>query len=43
MLASTDGRKIADMMSSKGGEGRLCTISLKGVVSLFKVRDEQSL
>ena len=40
MLASTDGSKVMDMMQSKAYDGRLCTISLKGIVSLFKVKDE---
>ena len=38
MLASTDGRSF-----ETSTVGRLCTISLRGNVSLFKVKDEQSL
>ena len=53
MLASTDGKEeesgpqphsqMALMMQAPQVQGRICTISLKGVVSLFKVKDEQSL
>ena len=41
MLASTDGRSSDQIQQD--GAGRLCTVSLKGIVSLFKVKDEQSL
>ena len=39
MLASSDGKNI-DAMSQLGSVGRLCTISTKGIVSLFRIKDE---
>ena len=43
MLASTDGKVSESDMSDHQAVGRLCTISQKGIVSLFRVKDEQSL
>lgn len=43
MLASTDGKVSDSSMAEQAAEGMLCTISQKGSVSLFKVKDEQSL
>jgi len=41
LLASTDGKTSDDM--SKPPTSRLCSVSQRGIVSLFRVKDEQSL
>ena len=41
MLASTDGKTSTSDFG--GAVGRLCSVSQRGIVSLFRIKDEQSL